>query len=98
MEERPVTGTRRLRPDGDWGLLELSDFGRRYLQAYSLFYSLQFGYSVESPTFRVEGLRRVYRAFPWRGGWSAVDSIDRCALWCRSATARELSRFSMRLQ
>ena len=44
MTTRELTvGGHRLEIDGEWGLLELSGFGRQYVQVYSMLYALQCG-------------------------------------------------------
>lgn len=72
MELNTVVGNYRLEMDREWGLLELSGFGRQYVQVYSLLYALQFG-AQEGPD---DGTLRAFGAFPWTGGWSAVGFYD----------------------
>ena len=60
----------RLDMDHEWELLELSSFGRQYVQVYSLLYALHFGADSEDP---YERTARAFRMYPWAGGWSAVD-------------------------
>ena len=59
--------------DGEWGLLELSGFGRQYVQVYSMMYALRFGAAEEDPDERTV---HAFGAFPWIGGWSTVDFYD----------------------
>ena len=64
----------RLELDGDWGLWELSEFGRQYVQAYSFYHVLiAADRGNELCLYR---LRWALHAFPWRGGWSSVDFFD----------------------
>ena len=58
-----------LQVDGGWGLLELSDFGRQYVQVYSLMHVL----GATEGGAREERIRWAFHAFPWRGGWSSVN-------------------------
>jgi len=69
----PTVGRHRLEMDGEWGLLELSGFGRQYVQVYSMMYALHFGADEEDPEERT---MYAFGAFPWTGGWSAVDFYD----------------------
>lgn len=71
--EEPEVNNHRLEMDGEWGLLELSGFGRQYLQVYSMLYALRFGADVEGADDRTV---HAFRAFPWIGGWSAVDFYE----------------------
>ena len=72
-KREPVVGDHRLEIDGEWGLLELSGFGRQYVQVYSILYALHFGADEEDPEDRTS---HAFGAFPWTGGWSAVDFYD----------------------
>jgi hypothetical protein len=73
----------RLEMDHDWSLVEISSFGRQYTQLYSLFYSLRYRARVQEAVveddedegfdFDDDRARRVYRTYPWRGGYSAVN-------------------------
>ena len=56
--------------DGSWELLELSSFGRQYVEVYSVIYALQAVRPVD-PT--EDQFRWALRAFPWKGGWSSVS-------------------------
>lgn len=72
MADAPKLGTRRLPLDGAWSLLELSGFGRQYVQSYSFFHAIRFGADGE-----MEGMvEYAFRGFPWRGGWSTVDFYE----------------------
>ena len=66
-----VAGSYGLRVDGGWGLLELSEFGRQYVQVYSVIHAL--AAEAEERGALENRLRRTLRAFPWRGGWSSVN-------------------------
>ena len=70
----PVAGRHRLEMGGEWGLLELSGFGRQYVQVYSFLYALESATDNEELN---EATARAFRAFPWAGGWSAVDFYDK---------------------
>ena len=65
---QPEVGRHRLAMDGEWDLLELSGFGRQYVQVYSLIYTLQFRANQDDSSERVH----AFSVFPWTGGWSAV--------------------------
>lgn len=75
LEHPPGVGTYRLHMDGDWGLFELSQFRRQYVQLYSFLYVLTYAPdpAQESPSPHDYTVSYAFRAFPWRGGWSAVD-------------------------
>jgi hypothetical protein len=55
--------------NGDWSLTDLYIFPRTFEQTYYLFYSLLPG-NDESDLERV---KHTYSAFPWQGGYSAVN-------------------------
>ncbi|MGH8531507.1 MAG: hypothetical protein ACREV1_01975 [Gammaproteobacteria bacterium] len=81
MAERPRRGTQRLALDGDWTLFEFSQFARAYSQAYSVLYSLDPTLSPDPEDEEFERIRHLYNAFPWRGGYSAVNFYE--SLRCR---------------
>ena len=66
-----AAGSYRLLVDGGWGLLELSNFGQQYVQVYSLIHALEV--EAEEGGASEDRFRWALRAFPWRGGWSAVN-------------------------
>ena len=104
-------GRHPLKVDGDWGLLELANFGREYVQVYSFLHALNaesqeleaeaVGEPAPGPrtlsatdalpaelvgdiaddaavdeqlqTVEAARLRHASTAYPWRGGWSAVN-------------------------
>lgn len=76
----PVVGTRTLSLDGEWSLLELSGFGRQYIQAYCFLYALSFNGHPADDSFPddpdTERVAAAFRMFPWKGGWSAVDFYE----------------------
>ena len=59
----------RLELDGRWGLEELSDMTKDYVQLYGFAYSL----IPDLPTARREEIDHIYGKFPWRGGYSTVN-------------------------
>lgn len=63
----------RLEMDGPWELLDLSYFGRQYVQVYSLLYVLHVSADLDEFDDRVH---HTFNAFPWRGGWSAVGFYE----------------------
>ena len=73
MRPELEVGRHRLNMDGKWDLLELSSFGRQYVQVYSILYALHFGADKDDPDDRTH---HAFRAFPWRGGWSAVGFYE----------------------
>ena len=60
-KQQPTRGKHRLRMDGEWDLLELSGFGRQYVQVYSILYAFQFG--ADRTTQTTEHFMRLGR-FP----------------------------------
>ena len=78
MADEPVIiGKHRLHLDGEWGLMDFSGFGRHYVQVYAVLYALQ----IPAPRDQEEDEEddravRAFRAFPWRGGWSAVGFYE----------------------
>ena len=69
---QPTLATRRLEIDGDWGLLELSGFGREYVQVYSALYALLFATGREAD----ERIQLAFGGYPWTRGWSGVNFYD----------------------
>lgn len=55
--------------DGKWTLEDLYVFPHTFSQVYYLMYSL----SPNQPDTAVERIMHAYEAFPWRGGYSAVN-------------------------
>lgn len=55
--------------DGDWSLEDLYVFPRAFEQVYFLVYSLM----PERDEDALERIHHAYSAFPWRGGYSAVN-------------------------
>jgi hypothetical protein len=64
--------TTRLRLDGRWGLEELSDTTKDYIQLYGFAYSLL----PDLPIARREEIDYIYGKFPWRGGYSTVNFFN----------------------
>jgi hypothetical protein len=66
-------GFQRIDVESDLTLQELLTVGKTYSQLYSVLYPLQ---TELTSSLRGEGMERLeylYRAFPWRGGFSAVN-------------------------
>jgi hypothetical protein len=61
-----------LQLDGRWGLEELSDTARDYIQIYGFAYSL----IPDLPSARQDELEYIYGKFPWRGGYSTVNFFN----------------------
>lgn len=61
--------TTRLKLDGRWGLEELSNTTKDYIQLYGFAYSLV----PDLPLARREEVDYIYGKFPWRGGFSTVN-------------------------
>ncbi len=76
MRDSLRVGRERLGLDGDWSLQDLSDFCRTYLQLYSVLYSIFPPVLSSLNDEELERLRYTYGAFPWRGGYSAVDFYE----------------------
>lgn len=55
--------------EGDWSLEDLYVFPRAFEQVYFLVYSLMSKRDEDA----LERIHHAYRAFPWRGGYSAVN-------------------------
>lgn len=62
----------KLKLDGRWGLEELSDVTKDFIQLYGFAYSLTPGL----PVSRREELDYIYAKFPWRGGYSTVNFFN----------------------
>ena len=58
--------------DGRWGLEELSDATKDYIQLYGFAYSL----IPDLPLARREEIDYIYGKFPWRGGYSTVNFFN----------------------
>jgi hypothetical protein len=76
VAERSRRGTQRLAIDGDWTLFEFSQFARTYTQAYSVLYALDPGLSIDPEDEEFERIHHLFNAFPWRGGYSAVNFYE----------------------
>jgi len=59
----------QLELDGRWGLGELSDMTKDYIQLYGFAYSL----IPDLPLARQQEVDYIYGKFPWRGGYSTVN-------------------------
>ncbi|SUD84711.1 Uncharacterised protein [Stutzerimonas stutzeri] len=59
----------KLELDGRWGLEELSETIKDYIQLYGFVYSLTPGL----PAAREQEIDYLYSKFPWRGGFSTVN-------------------------
>jgi hypothetical protein len=57
---------------GRWGLEELSDTTKDYIQLYGFAYSL----IPDLPSSRREEVDYIYGKFPWRGGYSTVNFFN----------------------
>lgn len=64
--------TTQLGLDGRWGLEELSEATKDYVQLYGFAYSLV----PDLPTARREEIDYIYGKFPWRGGYSTVNFFN----------------------
>lgn len=62
----------RLELDGRWGLEELSDSTKGYIQLYGFAYSL----IPDLPSARRDEIDYIYGKFPWRGGYSTVNFFN----------------------
>ncbi|MCW5576200.1 MAG: hypothetical protein KIT13_08905 [Burkholderiales bacterium] len=62
----------RLQIDGRWGLEELSDTTKDYIQLYGFAYSLM----PDLPQARRDEVDYIYGKFPWRGGYSTVNFFN----------------------
>lgn len=74
MDKDPALGKTRFSLDGDWSLFDFSGFGREFEQVYALIHALQQPQSAANVAD--ERVRRAFEAFPWRGGWSAVNFYE----------------------
>ncbi len=59
----------RIGMDGNWSLEDLYEFPRAYEQVYFALYSLDEDLDEDD----IERVARIYQAFPWQGGYSAVN-------------------------
>lgn len=59
----------RIPIDGDWSLEDLYVFPRAYEQCYFAYLAL----AATPPSADDDRIARAYEAFPWQGGYSAVD-------------------------
>lgn len=64
--------TTQLELDGQWGLEELSEAMKDYIQLYGFAYSL----ISDLPSTRQEEVDYIYAKFPWRGGYSTVNFFN----------------------
>jgi len=64
--------TTQLELDGRWGLEELSDITKDYIQLYGFAYSLV----PDLSQARKEEIDYIYGKFPWRGGFSTVNFFN----------------------
>ncbi len=64
--------TTRLKLDGRWGLEELSDTTKGYIQLYGFAYSL----IPDLPSATKDEIDYIYGKFPWRGGYSTVNFFN----------------------
>lgn len=62
----------QLELDGRWGLEELSDTTKDYIQLYGFAYSLV----PDLPSSRRVEVDYIYGKFPWRGGYSTVNFFN----------------------
>lgn len=62
----------KIKLDGEWGLEELSEITKGYIQLYG------FAYSVlpNLPVTRLAEVEYIYGKFPWRGGYSTVNFFN----------------------
>ena len=73
-DHRVDAQSHRLALDGEWTLLDFGEVPRLYLQVYSLLYSFRLIRSEDED--RVERARHAFQAYPWRGGYSAVNFYE----------------------
>ena len=60
--------TYKIAIDGQWTLVDLYQFPHTYVQVYSFLYSLHLSHDAEWERQQI-----TFSAFPWRGGYSAVN-------------------------
>jgi hypothetical protein len=75
LSRRPMkfeAKTTHLELNGRWGLEELSDATKDYIQLYGFAYSL----IPDLPTARRDEIDYIYGKFPWRGGYSTVNFFN----------------------
>lgn len=68
----PQTRKTWLQLDGRWGLEELSETAKDYIQLYGFAYSL----APDLPSARRDEVEYIYGKFPWRGGYSTVNFFN----------------------
>ena len=78
MADEPVASKMRLTLGGKWSLLDLSSFGRQYVQVYSFLYAIEHGATedLDDDPFGLNRFLRAFEVFPWAGGWSAVGFYE----------------------
>ena len=76
----------KLHIDERWELTDLNMLTRVYIQVYGLLYSLDVAYKEEE-------IKYIYRKYPWRGGYSAVNFYQNLPKY-RGSTGRRLSLFN----
>ena len=64
-----TSGAHLLRLDGQWGLLDFSELGRKYVDVYSFFYAMT---AEVDPVLQFRWTDQAFRNHPWRGGWSSM--------------------------
>ncbi len=73
MNDSLEVGNTTLGIEGVWTLEHFATFTRTYEQLYSAFYSQDPTTLLSLDEHSSERLRRIYEAYPWRGGYSAVN-------------------------
>ncbi len=72
MAHKPRPKSYKLTLDGKWTLVDFYGFPRAYLQVYSFLYT----FGISDFGVDEERLEWASVAFPWRGGYSAVNFYD----------------------
>lgn len=67
-----MSGEYKIKIDERWSLEDLYVFSRTYEQVYFMLYSIH----PDSGAGDSERIQNAYRAFPWKGGYSAVNFYD----------------------
>ena len=64
----PENSLQKITIDSEWDLVDLYRFPHSYTQVYAFLYSLSQAGRINS-----EAVSRIYRAHPWRGGYSSLN-------------------------
>ena len=73
MGDQVPIGRQALRLEGTWTLAEFAELCKTYEQIYNTLFLLNPSLQTAFDELQLERLEYIYRAFPWKGGYSAVN-------------------------